>query len=81
LIESLTKKVYDAARTLIEEVEAMGGMAKAVASGMPKLRIEEAATRRQALIDSGQEIIVGVNRYQSDSKDNVQVPFVLVLIL
>ncbi|PJF17435.1 Methylmalonyl-coenzyme A mutase [Paramicrosporidium saccamoebae] len=72
LIESLTKDVYDAAKALIEEVEAMGGMAKAVASGMPKLRIEEAATRRQALIDSGQEVIVGVNRYQSDSKDNVQ---------
>jgi methylmalonyl-CoA mutase len=64
LIESLTREVYDAARKLIEEVEAMGGMAKAVASGMPKLRIEEAATRRQAKIDSGQEIIVGVNKYQ-----------------
>lgn len=73
LIESLTDKVYGAARELVDEVEGMGGMSKAVASGMPKLRIEEAATRRQARIDSGQEVIVGVNKYQSNTKDDVQV--------
>jgi methylmalonyl-CoA mutase len=52
-----------AARKIIDEVESMGGMAKAVASGMPKLRIEESATSRQARIDSGEEVIVGVNKY------------------
>lgn len=73
LMESLTREVYETALELIREVEEMGGMAKAVASGMPKLRIEEAATRRQALIDSGQEIIVGVNKFQTDNRDDVQV--------
>lgn len=73
LMESLTEQVYTAARKLIEEVEAMGGMAQAVASGMPKLRIEEAATRRQARIDSGQETVVGVNKYQSGRKDEIEV--------
>lgn len=73
MMESLTEQIYQAARALIEQVEEMGGMAKAVASGMPKLRIEEAATQRQARIDSGQETIVGVNKYQSGIKDNVQV--------
>lgn len=70
LMEALTEQVYQKARALVEEVEAMGGMAKAVASGMPKLRIEEAATRRQARIDSGQETIVGVNRYASSEDKN-----------
>ena len=51
---------------LIDEVEALGGMTKAVECGMPKLRIEEAAARRQARIDRGEEVIVGVNKYQSD---------------
>ena len=50
---------------LIDEVEAMGGMTKAVEAGMPKLRIEEAAARRQAAIDRGEEMIVGVNKYRS----------------
>jgi methylmalonyl-CoA mutase len=54
MMESLTDQVYTAARALVEEIEEMGGMAKAVASGMPKLRIEESAARRQARIDSGQ---------------------------
>lgn len=73
LIESLTDNVYEAARSLVEEIEGMGGMAKAVASGMPKLRIEESAIKRQALIDSGKETIVGVNKYQTNSQDDVQV--------
>lgn len=63
LIEALTAGLHDKALALIEEIEALGGMSLAVASGMPKLRIEEAATRRQARIDSGAEAIVGVNKY------------------
>jgi methylmalonyl-CoA mutase len=64
-IESLTHSVLAAAAALIEEVEALGGMTKAVEGGMPKLRIEEAAARRQAAIDRCEETIVGVNKYQS----------------
>jgi methylmalonyl-CoA mutase len=63
-VESLTDAVATAALELIEEVEALGGMTKAVESGMPKLRIEEAAARRQARIDRGDETIVGVNKYR-----------------
>ena len=63
-VESLTHSIAEAALALIEEVEALGGMTKAVESGMPKLRIEEAAARRQAAIDRGEESIVGVNKYQ-----------------
>jgi methylmalonyl-CoA mutase len=62
-LESLTHSVAAAARKLIEEVEAMGGMTKAVIAGMPKQRIEEAAARKQARIDRGEEVIVGVNKY------------------
>ena len=61
-VEALTAAVADAAWKLIEEVEALGGMTKAVETGMPKLRIEEAAARRQARIDRGEEVIVGVNK-------------------
>src|SRR6185312_15576327 len=57
---------------LIEEVEALGGMTKAVESGMPKLRIEAAAARRQAAIDRGDEVIVGVNKYRAEEKADVQ---------
>jgi methylmalonyl-CoA mutase len=64
-VESLTQSVAAAARALIDEVEALGGMTKAVESGMPKLRIEAAAARRQARIDRGEQVIVGVNKYQS----------------
>ncbi|MEA3536769.1 methylmalonyl-CoA mutase [Rhizobium sp. CC-YZS058] len=67
-VESLTAALAEEAWTLIEEVEALGGMTKAVASGMPKRLIEEAATRRQAAIDRGEEVIVGVNRYRLDSE-------------
>ena len=65
-VESLTASIARAARALIDEVEALGGMTRAVAAGMPKLRIEEAAARRQARIDRGEEVVVGVNRYVSD---------------
>jgi methylmalonyl-CoA mutase len=64
-VESLTHSVAQAAMAQIDEVEAMGGMTKAVEAGMPKLRIEEAAARRQARIDRGEETIVGVNKYHS----------------
>jgi len=68
-VESLTLSIAHAAWNLIEEVEKMGGMTRAVEAGMPKLHIEESATRRQALIDRGEETIVGVNKYQSGSDD------------
>ncbi|CAO2607656.1 Methylmalonyl-CoA mutase, mitochondrial [Lemmus lemmus] len=73
MMESLTNDVYEAALKLINEVEEMGGMAKAVAEGIPKLRIEECAARRQARIDSGSEVIVGVNKYQLEKEDSVEV--------
>lgn len=72
-IEALTNELAVAARKLIAEVEELGGMTKAVASGMPKLKIEEAAARRQARIDRGEEVIVGVNRYQTDSKEQMDI--------
>ncbi|MBV8169461.1 MAG: cobalamin-dependent protein, partial [Alphaproteobacteria bacterium] len=72
-VEHLTCSLAAEARTLIAEVEALGGMTKAVASGMPKLRIEEAAARRQAAIDRGEEVIVGVNKYQPEKPDHVDI--------
>jgi methylmalonyl-CoA mutase len=72
-VEALTKDLADRAWTIMEEVEGLGGMTKAVASGMPKLRIEEAAARRQARIDRGQEVIVGVNKYRAEHPDHVDV--------
>ncbi len=72
-VESLTAELAEKAWELIEEVEAMGGMTKAVASGMPKLRIEESAARRQALIDRGDEVIVGVNKYRKDHEDPIDI--------
>ena len=63
-VEALTQSLANEAWKLIEEVEALGGMTKAVESGMPKLRIEEAAARRQARVDRGEEVIVGVNKYR-----------------
>jgi len=71
-VESLTHAVAEAAWALIEEVEALGGMTKAVESGMPKLRIEESAARRQARIDRGEEVIVGVNKYRAETPDQVE---------
>jgi methylmalonyl-CoA mutase len=69
-VEKLTKELYDKAWELIEEVENHGGMAKAIESGMPKLKIEEAAAKRQARIDSGEEIIIGINKNKVE--DNYQ---------
>ena len=72
-VESLTASLVTEARQLIDEVEAMGGMTKAVESGMPKLRIEQAAALRQARVDRGQEVIVGVNKYQREDEPEVDV--------
>jgi len=72
-VEALTAELAEQAWALIEEVEAMGGMTKAVASGMPKLRIEETAARRQAMIDRGEEVIVGVNKYRKDREDPIDI--------
>jgi len=72
-IESLTQSIVEAARKIINEVEELGGMAKAIESGMPKMRIEEAAARRQAKIDQGLEAIVGVNKYQVDEQTEIDV--------
>jgi methylmalonyl-CoA mutase len=72
-VEHLTASLAEAARALIGEVEALGGMTKAVASGMPKLRIEEAAARRQAKLDRGEEIVVGVNKYRVIEEQAVEI--------
>jgi methylmalonyl-CoA mutase len=72
-VESLTNTLAERAWALIEEVEGLGGMTKAVASGMPKLRIEESAARRQARVDRGEEVIVGVNKYQPAHPEHVDV--------
>src|SRR5438067_118304 len=72
-VEALTHSLAAEAWKLIEEVEAIGGMTKAVESGMPKLRIEEAAARRQAAIDRGDEVIVGVNKYRLTEESPVDV--------
>jgi methylmalonyl-CoA mutase len=67
-VEALTQSIADAAWALIQEVEQLGGMTKAVESGMPKLRIEEASARRQARVDRGEETIVGVNKYRLENE-------------
>ncbi|MBB5577358.1 MULTISPECIES: methylmalonyl-CoA mutase [Rhizobium] len=72
-VESLTSELAEKAWALIEEVEALGGMTKAVAEGLPKRLIEEAATRRQAAVDKGEEIIVGVNRYRLENEEDIDV--------
>jgi len=72
-VEALTNSLATEAWKLIEEVEALGGMTKAVESGMPKLRIEEAAARKQAAIDRGEEVIVGVNKYRLAEEGQVEV--------
>ena len=68
-VERLTHEIAESAWKLIEEVEELGGMTKAIEEGIPKLRIEEAAARKQARIDSGQDIIVGVNKYRLEKED------------
>ncbi len=72
-VESLTASLAEKAKTLIDEIEDLGGMTKAVSLGIPKQRIEEAAARKQARIDRGEEVIVGVNKYKKSSKDKVEV--------
>ncbi|HLW20864.1 MAG TPA: methylmalonyl-CoA mutase [Cyclobacteriaceae bacterium] len=72
-LEYLTENLVEKAWALIEEVEELGGMAKAIEAGIPKMRIEEAAAKKQARIDSGRDIIVGVNQYQAPTEDNFDV--------
>ena len=72
-IERLTKDIADKAWSLIQEVEELGGMTKAIEAGIPKLRIEEAAARKQARIDSGQDVIVGVNKYRLEQEDPLHI--------
>ncbi|TAE61257.1 MAG: methylmalonyl-CoA mutase, partial [Bacteroidetes bacterium] len=72
-VESLTAEITEKAWALIEEVEALGGMTKAIEAGIPKLRIEEAAARKQARIDSTQDIIVGVNKYRLEKEDPLHI--------
>ena len=72
-VENLTNDIAEKAWSLIEEVEELGGMTKAIEAGIPKLRIEEAAARKQARIDSGQDIIVGVNKYRLEKEDPLQI--------
>ncbi|GHT79294.1 methylmalonyl-CoA mutase [Bacteroidia bacterium] len=71
-VESLTNELAQKAWSLIEEVEKLGGMAKAIESGIPKMRIEEAAARKQARIDSGKDTIVGVNKYRLEKEDPLE---------
>ena len=71
-IEALTKDLADRAWELIDEVEQLGGMTKAVEAGLPKMRIEEAAAERQARIDKGEDVIVGVNKYRLEEEDNIE---------
>ncbi len=72
-VESLTKKLAEKAWSLIQEVEQAGGMAKAIEAGIPKMRIEEASARTQARIDSGRQPVLGVNKYQLDNEDALEV--------
>jgi methylmalonyl-CoA mutase len=72
-LESLTDGIVRAAGKIIDEVEEIGGMAKAIETGMPKLRIEESAARRQACIDQGRDVIVGVNKYQIDEDVDLEI--------
>ncbi|MEO5680605.1 MAG: methylmalonyl-CoA mutase family protein, partial [Acidimicrobiales bacterium] len=72
-VEALTRRLADRATEIIDEVEALGGMTKAVEAGMPKLRIEEAAARRQARVDRGEEVVVGVNKYRATVPEVVEI--------
>src|SRR6266568_4390304 len=72
-VEALTNSLATEASKLMDEVEALGGMTKAVESGMPKLRIEEAAARRQARIDRGEEVVVGVNKYRPENEEPIEI--------
>ena len=72
-VENLTNDIAQKAMQLIEEVESLGGMTKAIEAGIPKLRIEEAAARKQARIDSSQDLIIGVNQFRLDKEDPLQI--------
>ncbi len=72
-VESITQNIVDEVRKILAEIEDLGGMAKAIESGMPKMRIEEAAARRQASIDRGDDVIVGVNKYQIEDETPIAV--------
>lgn len=72
-VEKLTEELIDEAWKLIQEVEELGGMAKAIETGLPKMRIEEAAAKKQARIDSNKDVIVGVNRYQVETNDPIDI--------
>ncbi|WKA52611.1 methylmalonyl-CoA mutase [Planococcus liqunii] len=72
-VEKLTQELMEKAWQLIEEVEELGGMAKAIETGLPKMRIEEAAAKKQAQIDSNEEVIIGVNRYRLDEEDPIDI--------
>ncbi|MGR3764949.1 methylmalonyl-CoA mutase [Rossellomorea sp. NS-SX7] len=71
-VESLTEQLMEKAWEHIEEIEELGGMTKAIETGLPKMRIEEAAARRQAMIDSGKESIIGVNKYRLEKEDDIE---------
>ena len=73
VVERLTQEIAEEAWRLIEEVEKLGGMTKAIEAGIPKMRIEEAAAKKQARIDSGQDTIVGVNKYLLEDEDDLQI--------
>ncbi|MBO0329394.1 methylmalonyl-CoA mutase [[Muricauda] lutisoli] len=72
-VEQLTQEIAENAWELIQEVEKLGGMTKAIEKGIPKMRIEEAAAKKQARIDSGQDVIVGVNKYRLENEDDLQI--------
>ena len=72
-VEYLTQEIAKKAWALIEEVEELGGMAKAIETGVPKMRIEEASARKQARLDSGQDILVGVNKFRTDEKSTMEI--------
>ncbi|WP_283789363.1 methylmalonyl-CoA mutase [Bermanella sp. WJH001] len=73
MMESLTQQLADRAWELIEEIEEKGGMAKAIEQGLPKLRIEESAAKKQARIDRGEDVIVGVNKHQLENEDDLDI--------
>jgi len=73
MMESLTQQIADKAWALIEEIEEKGGMAKAIEQGLPKLRIEESAAKKQARIDRGEDVIVGVNKYQLEKEEELDI--------
>ncbi|MFJ7826686.1 methylmalonyl-CoA mutase [Psychrobacillus sp. NPDC096623] len=72
-VETLTHELMEKAWTLIEEIEALGGMAKAIETGLPKMKIEEAAAKKQAQIDSSKEVIIGVNKYRLEQEDAIDI--------